>query len=46
MLHVVEFPQFTELFNIFDDVLEYVEKAIHSHFIPALTGQPPPGEKC
>ena len=24
--------------------LEYLEKAIHSHIIPALTGQPPPGE--
>ena len=30
--------------NQFDDALEYLEKAIHSHFIPALTGQPPPGE--
>ena len=28
----------------FDDILEALEKAIQSHFIPALTGQPPPGE--
>ena len=27
-----------------DDTLESLEKAIHSHFIPALTGQPPPRE--
>ena len=27
-----------------DDVLDSLEKAIHSHFIPALTGQPPPGD--
>ena len=25
-------------------ILESLEKAIQSHFIPALTGQPPPGE--
>ena len=30
--------------NQFDDILEALEKAIQSHFIPALTGQPPPGE--
>ena len=29
--------------NQFDDILETLEKAIQSHFIPALTGQPPPG---
>ena len=27
------------------DVLKPLEQAIHSHFIPALTGQPPPGEQ-
>ena len=27
-----------------DDILESLEKAIKSRFIPALTGQPPPGE--
>ena len=27
-----------------DGVLEPLERAIHSHFIPALTGQPAPGE--
>ena len=26
-----------------DDVLASLEKAMPSHFIPALTGQPPPG---
>ena len=30
--------------NQSDDILESLEKAIKSRFIPALTGQPPPGE--
>ena len=30
--------------NQLDSILESLEKAIQSHFIPALTGQPPPGE--
>ena len=31
--------------NQFDDVLESLKKVIQSHFIPALTGQPPLGEQ-
>ena len=30
--------------NQLNDILESLEKAVQSHFIPALTGQPPPGE--
>ena len=30
--------------NHLDGILESLEKAIQSRFIPALTGQPPPGE--
>ena len=29
--------------NQLNDIVESLEKAIQSHFIPALTGQPPPG---
>ena len=30
--------------NQLDDILESLEKIIQPHFIPALTGQSPPGE--
>ena len=30
--------------NQLNDIVESLEKAVQSHFIPALTGQPPPGE--
>ena len=31
--------------NQLNDIVESLEKAVQSHFIPALTGQPPPGER-